>query len=429
MSDNTSATGEMIRFDCRVRSRQSPEDLETITVVAEDKEQALSKLHRDGYLVISIHESHEGRGSSKKSGLDLKAFKARRNFLSAFNTVTTRELIFFAMQLSTLLKAGVALLRALEILERGTANMMLAGVIKKMAKTVSEGRSLGEALREHPKVFPWLWTNLVEVGEMSGTLPEVLIEVSRYQEASEKIKGKVVSALFYPGILMTIAGAAVTFLLIFIVPKFAEIFKSQNMQLPVLTQMIVAVSYVIKNYAIFVVGFIAIIIYLIKLYASTPLGKISIGGFFLKAPLFGGFILEVSVVRFSRSLATLLHAGLPLIKSLETAAKLTGNAFLEKRILEAREAVTQGHGLGVQLESKKVFPIFMAQLISVGEETGEIESFLKMLSNYYEERVDQFLSRISVVIEPIMLVFMAAVIGTIVIGMFLPIVELSTGAH
>jgi len=421
----------MMRFECRVRSRQNPQDVEVMTFDAIDKDAAISKLHQTGHLVISVRELPDSATLSQVLAAGsgkFKSFNARKTLPFLFS-VTTRELIFFAVQLSTLLNAGVALLRALEILQRGTANIVFADAIKKMTRTVSEGKSLGVAVREHPKIFPWLWVHLIEVGELSGTLPEVLREVSRYQESSEKIKGKVISAFFYPGILMTVAGGAVSFLLIVIVPKFQEIFASQNMTLPVLTQLIINVSNILKNYTLLVVIAVVALIYLIRLYAISPLGRVAMARFVLKIPAVGGLLLEVAAVRFSRSLATLLHAGLPLLKGLETAAKLTSNAYLEKNVLQVRESVSQGHGFGIQLESKRVFPVFMTQLISVGEETGEIESFLKMLSAYYEERVDQYLSRLSVIIEPVMLVIMAGIIGVIVVGMFLPIIELSTGGH
>lgn len=421
----------IFRFECRVRSRDNPGTMDVIVINAPDKDEAVSRMQRQGYVIVSINEVREHEKIQEK----LKKLQNRgqkeefrgRWYVPLVNPVTTRELIFFAVQLSTLLKSGVALLRALEILEKGTPNIYFRMVLKKIHKKVSEGHSLNVAIREHQRVMPKVWCHLIEVGEMSGTLPAVLTEVAHYQEASERIKGKVISALTYPAILLCAAVGAVTYLMAFVIPKFSQIFITQNMQLPVLTQVVISVSNVIRG------GFIPIFILLVVVgfflgrFLATQPGRYLVSGILLRTPIFGELSIEVACVRFARGLATLLHAGIPLLKALESAGPLCGNAFIEAEVNTVREAVAQGHGLGIQLEAKKVLPVFMTQLISVGEETGEIESFLRMLSDYYEERVDQFLTRLSVLIEPVMLVVMAGVIGTIVISMFLPIIKLSTG--
>lgn len=421
----------LIRFECRVRSRDNPGTLDVIVIECPDKDEAVSRLQRDGYVVVSVSESREQEKFQEKlrkfQGKGKKEEYRGRWYIPFLQPVTTRELIFFAVQLSTLLKSGVALLRSLEILQKGTPNIYFRLIIGKIQKKISEGHSLGLALKDHEKVFPWVWRTLVDVGEMSGTLPAVLLEISRYQESAERIRGKVISAMTYPAILMLAAGGAVTFLLTFIVPKFEEIFASQSMTLPSLTSGVIQVSRIMRS------GFIPIAILVIaavmglRFFLSTPPGRYLFGRLILKIPVFGALSLDIASVRFARGMSTLLHAGIPLLKGLETAGPLCGNAFIEAEIKNVQEAVSQGHGLGIQLEVKKVFPVFMTQLISVGEETGEIESFLRLLADYYEQCVDQFLSRLSVLLEPIMLLIMAAVIGTVVVSMFLPIIQLSTG--
>ncbi len=418
---------EIRKFECRVRSRGNPQDIEVIHIEAADKEEAVSRLQRDGNLVVSVREPNASNRAVKHSIQKILFESKRQTGGSLFNSVTTRELIFFAVQLSTLLKAGIALVRALEILQKGTANPYFSSAIKQMAQFVSEGHSLAEAIKKYPKIFPWLWMTLVDVGEMSGTLPDVLEEVGQYQEASERVKSKVISALFYPAVLFFIAGGAVLFLMMVIIPKFKAIFESQHLTLPVITQIVLTISLILKNYFLIVAGLVIMSIFIFRAYAKSPLGKVATARSMLKMPVFGNMLMQVSVVRFCRGLSTLLKAGIPLLKGLETASVLTGNAYIQKQVDQARESVSQGHGLGVQLEIRKAFPVFMTQLVSVGEETGEIAPFLKLLADYYEEQVSQLLARLSTLIEPIMLVFMAVIIGGIVISIFLPIVQLSTG--
>jgi type IV pilus assembly protein PilC len=336
-------------------------------------------------------------------------------------------LIFFAVQLATLLKAGIALLRALEIIRRGTANAYFQKIIKELGQDVSGGAPLSAGLEKHRKVFPWVWINLVKVGEATGKLPEVLEEVAHYQEASERIKSKVISAFFYPGILTVAVIAALTFLLIFIVPKFAEIFQSQNMPLPAITQVVIAASNALRFHFPYVVAFVVILVLGVRFLKRTPAGRISYDHFRLNLPIFGDLLVQVGVVRFSRSLATLLKAGVQILQGLEISGKLVENRFIEDKLKDVALAVRSGQGLGVQLEYKKIFPVFMTQLVSVGEESGQLERFLDLIANFYEDRVDTFLTRLAMLLEPILLLFMGGVIGTIVVSMFLPIIELSTG--
>ncbi len=431
MSKPETQEAHQSRFECRVRSRDNPGIIEVMAISASDEDDAVLRMQRQGYIVVSATEVREHEKIREKlKKIHAKSQKEEyrgRWYIPFAKPVQTRELIFFAVQLSTLLKSGIALLRALDILEKGTSNLYFRVVIRKIHKKVSDGHPLNQAIREHSRVFPWVWRNLIEVGEMAGTLQQVLLEIGRYQESAERIKGKIVSAMTYPAILLLAAVTAVAYLLTFIVPQFESIFISQGMALPFLTAWVVGLSKLIRG------GFVPILILTglgivaLKYFLSSPPGRYLWGRILLQFPIFGPLALEVASIRFARGLSTLLHAGIPLLKGLETAGPLCGNAFIETEVNSVREAVSQGHGLGIQLEVKKVFPVFMTQLISVGEETGEIESFLRIIADYYEERVEQFLSRISAMIEPLMLFVMAGIIGVIVIAMFLPIIQLSTG--
>ncbi len=415
-------------FECHVRSRAVPNGPVTVLhMKAVSMEEVIQRLLKQGFIVVSVKPVKEmGDYLRSAFGGQTKGQGLRGSF-SFMNRVSTRELIFFGVQLGTLIKAGIPLLRSLEIVWKGNANPYFRDVLQQLRKRISEGSSFTAALRESSDVFPWIWINLVEVGETTGKLPECLEEIAHYQESASRIQGKVVTAFFYPGILTLAVTGAMAFLMVFIVPKFASIFATQNMPLPILTKVVVGISNVIRHQAPFVlcvaIGIVVALVYLKK----SPKYRVSLDLYFLSMPIFGNLAIQVAVVRFSRSLGTLLRSGVQILQALEISGKLVDNSYLEGQIKQVAQAVKSGQGLGAQLESKKVFPVFMTQLLSTGEESGQLENFLILIANYYEEAVDTFLARLTVLLEPVLLVFMGGVIGTVVISMFLPIIQLSTG--
>jgi len=424
-SETMIAAAKEKTFECHVRSRSAPNG--SVTVVhlrAASPEEVIQQLLKQGFIVVSV-KIVTGMGDYLRSAFGLDTPGGLRAF-SFMNRVSSAELIFFGTQLATLVKAGIPLLRSLEIIWKGNANPAFREALEKLRKRISEGSSFTGALRESPDIFPWIWANLVEVGETTGKLPECLTEIVHYQESANRIKGKVVTALFYPGILAVAVTAALTFLMVFIVPKFAEIFREQKMTLPAITKVVIAMSAVMRSqFPLVVAGVVAGVIAIFQL-KKTPQFRASLDLFALNVPIFGELSLKVAVVRFSRALGTLLCSGVPILQALEISGKLVDNKYLENQIGIVAKAVKGGQGLGVQLEQRKVFPVFMTQLLSTGEESGQLENFLNLIATYYEESVDTFLSRLAVLLEPVMLIFMGSVIGVIVISMFLPIVQMST---
>ena len=417
-------------FECHVRLRDQPGEAKTVAVEAPNKEAAIQKAMAQGYMVIGIKEHGEKKGGLSalfSSPAPSSGKGGGGGSPSYFQRVTTREIIFFAVQLSTLLKAGVPLLRSFEIIEKGIVNPLFRQVIKSMRKKVSEGGTFSNALRDYHNIFPWIWVNLVEVGETTGKLPECLEEIGHYQESTARIQQKVLTAFFYPGILTLAVVGALTFLMLFIVPKFSAIFIAQKMELPVVTQIVVGISDIIRHQFGWVVGIVAAVVAGLIYTSKIPSMKMEYDKAALGAPLFGPILMQVAIVRFTRSLGTLLRSGVQILQALEIGGRLVENQFLEAGIQRVTQQVKSGQGLGIQLESRKIFPVFVTQLITVGEESGQLDKFLDLLSNYYEEQVDTFLARLTTLLEPVMLVFMGGVIGTIVISMFLPIIKLSTG--
>lgn len=416
-------------FECHVRSRDFPNQAKTLMLEAPNKEAAIQKLLSQGYMVVDIAEQ-----GKKKSGLqDILSMQlpslgigSKNASFTLFQRVTTREIIFFSVQLSTLLKAGIPILRSLEIIEKGIVNPLFRKVIAGLHKKIGGGGAFSKALRDYPNVFPWIWTNLVEVGEATGKLPDCLEEIAHYQESTVRIKQKVLTALFYPSILTAAVVGAVAFLMVFIIPKFSEIFVSQQIQLPVLTQVVIRVSDVFRTHFSWLIAFIALAFAAFFYTKKIPSIRMSYDRMALEIPMFGPILMQVAVVRFTRSLGTLLRSGVQILQALDISGRLVENQFIESGVKQVASRVKGGQGLGAQLEARKIFPVFMTQLVTVGEESGQLDRFLDLLANYYEEQVDTFLARLTTLIEPVLLVSMGGVIGTIVISMFLPIIELST---
>ncbi|MBI3999035.1 MAG: type II secretion system F family protein, partial [Candidatus Omnitrophica bacterium] len=423
------------------RKHANPTKLETIIVEAGDVEGLIQKLHKQDFFLVSSEEIATPGSQVKFFGKKFKFFKTAQETkvgshkkgketsgVHLFPHVSSRELITFATQLSALLKGGVPLLKSLQIAEQGMQNHYFKLVLKTCIEHVSSGFALSHAIGEFQKVFPSIWGNLVAVGEASGNLPSVLEEIAHYQESSERVKSKVISAFLYPSILILFATVAVTFILLFIIPKFEEMFQGMGAQLPFLTRWVVFASQTIRNHFLIVVLLVFAGVFGIHFARRKREGRFFFDFLSLKLPIMGVLVLQVSIIRFTRGLGTLIRSGVPILQSLEISTRIVQNVVVQETLKETREAVKTGRGLGKELELAGLFPPFMTQLISVGEETGELERFLKLISDYYEERLDTFLSRLSTLLEPILLVCVGSIIGVIVVSMFLPIVELSTGA-
>ncbi len=427
------------KYRCAVRSRTDPDKLEYVEITASSPEEAVSELHEKKYLIISVRESEEGRSklpfarpaapaaseTAEASPKDRGFFSTHIN-LSFLNRVTNRELIGFVIQLAALLKAGIPLVQSLKIVHRGTTNPYFQTILDKMIDDVRQGFSFHHAVARQGKVFPSIFPNLIEVGEVSGTLVKVLEEIAHYQEATARMTSKVISAFFYPVILLFLAAAAVIFLLMNIIPKFESIFLNLRIELPLITQIVMAVSRVIRFYGPFVWSGLAAVLFAIHFAVKHPRGRMAVDTLLLRLPVMGTLFLQVAIVRFTRGFGTMLHAGIPILNALKIAAKLTANSYIIKIFDDIHDNVQAGHGLGMQLEKFKFFPPFMTSLITVGEESGEMVHFLKIVADYYEERVETFLGRLGAVIEPILLVVVGAIIGVIVIAIFLPLIDLST---
>ncbi|NQT95901.1 MAG: type II secretion system F family protein [Candidatus Omnitrophica bacterium] len=335
------------------------------------------------------------------------------------------DLITFSRQLSTLLGAGITLLRSLEIISLQIESKRLFDALEVVKKDVSAGNSLKATLAKHPKVFSKLWVNIVETGETTGQLPFALEQLTTFLESSATLTRKIKSALVYPIVVLCVAAGAVTVFIVKIIPMFANIYSGFDASLPVFTDMVFTVCLGIKKYLLILVGLIVALVFGIRYYGKTHEGRKNIDKFKLSLPVFGDVIRQVAAVRFASGLNMLIKSGTPILHALDIVIETSGNVIVTEMLQKVKENVREGKSMAEPLIKTGIFPDMLAHMVAVGEESGELANMLENASKFYEERVDATVSRMATLFEPLLIVFIGAIVGTLVIAMFLPIFGLS----
>ena len=332
-------------------------------------------------------------------------------------------------QLATLVEAGLPLLRGLRVLEKQERNPVLKKILGDLSLSIEGGSTFSEGLAQHPKVFKRLFINMVKAGELGGVLEIVLLRLAEFQEKAQKIKNKVVAAMFYPAIVLLIAVVIMGFLLVFIVPKFEAIFADMlgGKELPGLTQFVIGSSNLVKDNWILLIGGIFGLGVAYKFAAGTPKGSAFIDAFLLRSPVFGDLTRKSSISRFSRTLGTLVTSGVPILQALNITRDTAGNAVVAGAISKVHDAVREGESIIQPLEASGVFPPMVISMIDVGEETGQLPEMLLKVADVYDDEVDNAVTGLTSLLEPVMIVFLAVVVGTIVIALFLPLISIITG--
>lgn len=340
--------------------------------------------------------------------------------------VKPKELAVFTRQLATLLRAGMPLLRGLEVLARQERNQAFRRVLEALAEAIKSGGTLSESMAQHPRVFDRLYLNMIRAGEAGGVLDVVLDRLARFQEKSLQLRGKITSAMMYPLIVMTVAVLILCGLLVFVVPKFKQIFADllKGAPLPPLTQFVLTVSDAVKNHYLIVIAIGAALWIGIKMFTKTPHGAQLVDTLVVKLPLFGELFLKGIIARFGRTLGTLLSSGVPILPALLITRDTCGNARVAGAITEVHDRVKEGAPVARPLETTGVFPPMVTSMIDVGEHTGQLPEMLNKVADIYEDEVDNAVAGLSSLIEPILILFLALVVGTIVIALFLPIVRI-----
>ncbi len=339
--------------------------------------------------------------------------------------VNAKELAVFTRQFSVMIDAGLPLVQCLEILASQQENKLFQKVLTGTRGAVEGGSTLSAAMKQYPKVFDPLYSNMVEAGETGGILDTILQRLSSYIEKNVKLKAAVKSALIYPIGVLTIAAAVITLLLWKVVPIFATLFAGLGVDLPLPTKIVIALS----NFVGSIFGFLIVVaigagIFGLKVWYGTPQGRYALDSMVLKLPVIGILMRKIAVARFTRTLGTLISSGVPILEGLDITAKTSGNAVVEKALLAVRRSLEEGKSLTEPLKESSVFPGMVTQMISVGEQTGAMDAMLQKIADFYEDEVDSAVKDLLTALEPIMIVFLGLVVGGVVISMYLPLFSL-----
>jgi len=338
--------------------------------------------------------------------------------------VKLKELAVYSRQLSVLIDAELPLIQSLSILEEQQKNKYFRTVIRTIKEDVEAGSTLNQAKRKHPKVFDDLYCNLVASGEQSGSLDVMLRRLAEYIEQSVKLRAQVKTAMIYPVAILCFAVVVSIFLLWKVIPVFASIFRDLGAELPFLTAVIIKMSNFVQKYIIFVVLAIVGLILAFRYYRNTTQGRWTTDRLMLKIPLFGPLLYKVAMTRVTRTMATLISGGVPMLEALKITSSTAGNVLIEKEILDARKLVSEGKTLNEAFRESGRFPLMMLQMINVGEATGTLDEMLSKLANFYDEEVASTVASLLSILEPIMLIFVGGIVGSLVIAMYLPIFNL-----
>ncbi|KPN19629.1 type II secretory pathway protein [Xanthomonas sp. Mitacek01] len=367
------------------------------------------------------------RAELRRMGIQPGVIKAKPKplFGGAGKKITSRDIAVFSRQFATMIKSGVPVVQALEIVGTGNKNPRMATMLNTMRQDIEGGSSINEAMAKHPVQFDELFQNLVRAGEAAGVLETVLDTVATYKENTEKLKGKIKKALFYPAAVVAVAIIVSAILLIFVVPQFESVFADFGAELPAFTQMIVTASRFMVSYwwlaLLIVVGSVAGFLFAYK--RSVPMQH-AIDRMLLKLPVIGQLLHNAAVARFARTLATTFKAGVPLVEALETVAGATGSTVYEKAVHRIRDDVSVGYQVNMAMKQVNLFPHMVVQMTAIGEEAGALDTMLFKVAEFYEEEVNNAVDALSSLLEPMIMVFIGTLVGGMVIGMYLPIFKL-----
>ena len=410
------------------------------TLDVSNQNEAIGRLKEMGFFptkVVEVDKAKEKADAKTKGGKGAPGAKKKGALDMNINIripglggkVKSKVLTSFTRQLATLVDAGLPLLRGLRVLEKQEKNKTLKGIIGELAMSIEGGSTFSEGLAQHPKVFNRLFVNMVKAGELGGVLEVVLARLADFMEKAQKIKGKVIAAMFYPVAVMTVAVVILGVLMVFVVPKFKDIFKDMlpGQGLPAFTRFVLGVSDAIANnfivtsicVAIFVAAFIAFI--------KTRVGRRLWDKFKLNMPVLGNVISKVAISRFTRTLGTLVSSGVPILQALTIVKETSGNVIVGNAVASVHESVKEGETITAPLEASKVFPPMVVSMVDVGEQTGALPEMLMKIADNYDEEVDNAVAAMTSLLEPIMIVFLAVIVGSIVIALFLPLIALMDG--
>lgn len=404
--------------DFTYTARVGDGELKKGKITAHSKEAAIEALNKKHLQPLVIKQASSNKGMNM-------------NITLPGSRVKDKDLVIFTRQFSTMIDAGIPILRAISILKAQTNSVVLKKVLNEVESSVQGGSSLSEALAKHPKVFSNIYISMVQAGEAGGILEQVLKRLASQQEKDAALRTKIRGAMIYPAVIFTVTLGAFYILMTYIVPKIGIILKSISngkAQLPIYTKALLSLSNLLKQ-PIFILAIIVgvpLFIYLLRRYIKTKKGRYQWDSLLLRVPVVGTIITKTAVARFARIFASLMTAGVSIVAAIDTTAGAIGNAVIEKELLDCSKAIQDGSQLSVELAKTKHFPPIVSQMLAVGEETGKTDEIILKVADFYEEEVTEAVGAISSVIEPIMIVVLGAMVGLIAISVFGPITKAET---
>ena len=422
----------MPKFNYVAMDSRGKEQKGTLEVGSQNE--AISRLKEMGYFPTKVVEAEKTKEKGDKKAKAAPAKAQQRRKKGGFNIsipglgakVKTKNLTTFTRQLATLVDAGLPLLRGLRVLEKQEKNPVLKDILFDLSIAIEGGSTFSEALAQHPKVFNRLFINMVKAGELGGVLEVVLNRLAEFMEKAQKIKGKVIAAMFYPAAVMFVAGTILTILMVFVVPKFEAIFKDmlEGQDLPAFTNFILGISRAVAGH--FVYSFLGVVaaIILFILILKTKIGRRLFDRLKLNFPVLGPVISKVAISRFTRTLGTLISSGVPILQALTIVKETSGNVIVGEAVSSIHESVKEGETITAPLEAANIFPPMVVSMVDVGEQTGALPEMLMKIADTFDDEVDNSVAAMTSLLEPIMIVFLAVVVGSIVIALFLPLITL-----
>lgn len=393
----------------------------TVTAEAEafDRDNLIKQLQRQGFFILNVEEFHLSSAVHPLA----KGHGPKRRF--SRSGIKLEDLLGFARQLATMLESGVTLLRSLNVILEQVESEQFYKILTHVTNEVEQGNPLSESLARHPRVFNPFWVSLIEVGEASGTMPVVLHKLAFYLEQQAAFRATIISAIMYPAILFVVCMGAVSFFALFVGPRFENIFTSMNVELPLITRVLLkSFRFIKEHFLLFVFG-IAASAFLFRLWTRTLPGRVAAERFLFGLPKVGEIFRYIVIERFTSQMAILIESGVPILLALDISQRLVDNVTCGTVIGQIKDSVQCGELLVGPMERSRFFPPMTIQMVSVGEETGELSKMLNHVAGYYQTNVETFMKRLGTIIEPVMLIFMGAIIGVIVLAMFLPMFNIA----
>jgi len=402
------------------------------TIDVANQNEAIGRIKEMGFYPTKVVEDKgTAAGGAKKAAGKKKGggmnFNLNIKIPGLSGRVKSKVLTTFTRQLATLVQAGLPLLRGLKVLQKQERNATLKEILGELALSIEGGSTFSEALAQHPRTFNRLFVNMVKAGEIGGVLEVVLKRLSEFMEKAQKIKGKVIAAMFYPCAVMVVATCIMGVLMVVVIPKFKEIFEGalgNGSSLPSFTLFVLDISDMIKDHFVRTMAYIAGLVVLFNVFIRLKFGRKVWDKVKLSVPVLGPVVSKVAISRFTRTLGTLVSSGVPILQALTIVKETSGNVIVGNAVAAVHESVKEGETITAPLEASKIFPPMVISMVDVGEQTGALPEMLMKIADNYDEEVDNAVAAMTSLLEPIMIVFLAVIVGSIVIAMFLPLIQL-----